>query len=351
MQLDDFDFELPEQNIALRPLLQRDQARLLHVKNTQVFDRHVFDLPQILKPNDLLIVNNTKVIPARLNGIRQRGENRATIEVTLIKRLSPTAWTCFAKPAKRVKIGDQLHFGVLTAEVTRREEAEIDLSFNIAPKDMENALFQAGTMPLPPYIASKRPPDDQDDTDYQTEFARYDGAVAAPTAGLHFTPDLINDLKTAGIRFGEVTLHVGAGTFLPVKVDKIEGHDMHAEWGKVTQETIDLIQQTKADGGRVIAVGTTSLRILESAAESGTLRPFEGDTRIFIYPGYKFQVIDALITNFHLPRSTLLMLVSALAGLENIRNAYAHAIRSGYRFYSYGDACFLEKNDLGDNVI
>ena len=343
MHIDDFDFELPERNIALRPITPRDHARLLHVKGGRLEDKHIYDLTTILQPNDLLVVNNTKVIPARLNGKRQRGENTASIEITLIKRQTATRWTSFAKPAKRIKAGDQLVFGDLTAAVIARNEAELEIEFNVAAQDMEKELVQAGTMPLPPYIASKRAPDDQDDTDYQTEFARHDGAVAAPTAGLHFTPELIQGLKDNQINFAEVTLHVGAGTFLPVKVESIEGHDMHSEWGKVTTETIDAIDRARARGGRIIAVGTTSLRILESAARDGEIQPFEGDTDIFIYPGYKFNVIDALITNFHLPRSTLLMLVSALAGLNNIRAAYAHAIKTGYRFYSYGDACLLER--------
>ncbi len=348
MQVDDFDFDLPEENIALRPCEPRDHARLLVLPTgTTPRDAHIFDLPQILRPGDLLIVNNTRVLPVRLLGVRRRETSQAKIEITLIKRRGATQWQAMARPAKRLRAGDKIEFGALNAQVTSRSEAYIEVAFDIAAAEMENALFAAGEMPLPPYIASRRAADDRDQHDYQTRFARYDGAVAAPTAGLHFTDRLMADLAAQNIAVEEVTLHVGAGTFLPVNVTDIQQHQMHSEWGEVTSDVVEKIKAQKARGGRVIAVGTTSLRILESAAQAGVdgLEAFSGDTDIFIYPGYKFRVIDGLITNFHLPRSTLFMLVCALTGTHRMKQAYAHAIEQGYRFYSYGDACFLERSD------
>ena len=348
MQVDDFDFDLPESLIALRPAQPRDTARLLHIPAEGQFgDRIMRDLPDLLRAGDALVVNVTKVIPARLLGIRHRpGAEGAKTEITLTERLGPVDWKCFLKPAKRVKDGDIIAFGDVEAVVSDREGGEAQLSFQIAPDSMETTLAELGTMPLPPYIAGKRAPDAQDNDDYQTLFAREDGAVAAPTAGLHFTPELVAKLKAKGVVFHEVTLHVGPGTFLPVKVDNIAEHKMHGEWGQVTAETAAALNQVKADGGRVICVGTTSLRLLESAArETGKIEPFEAVTDIFITPGFKFKAADMLMTNFHLPRSTLFMLVSAFAGYERMKAAYDHAIADGYRFYSYGDGSLLEKAD------
>ena len=348
MQVDDFDFDLPESLIALRPAQPRDTARLLHIPAEGQFgDRIMRDLPDLLRAGDALVVNVTKVIPARLLGIRHRpGAEGAKTEITLTERLGPVDWKCFLKPAKRVKDGDIIAFGDVEAVVSDREGGEAQLSFQIAPDSMETTLAELGTMPLPPYIAGKRAPDAQDNDDYQTLFAREDGAVAAPTAGLHFTPELVAKLKDKGVAFHEVTLHVGPGTFLPVKVDNIAEHKMHGEWGQVTAETAAALNQVKADGGRVICVGTTSLRLLESAArETGKIEPFEAVTDIFITPGFKFKAADMLMTNFHLPRSTLFMLVSAFAGYERMKAAYDHAIADGYRFYSYGDGSLLEKAD------
>ena len=353
MQVDDFDFDLPESLIALRPAQPRDTARLLHIPAETDAVRPGFgdcimrDLPELLRAGDAIVVNITKVIPARLSGIRQReGADGAKIEVTLTERLGPVDWKCFLKPAKRVKAGDIIAFGDVTANVTAREGGEAQLSFNIGAETMEVVLAALGSMPLPPYIAGKRAPDAQDNEDYQTLFAREEGAVAAPTAGLHFTPDLVQRLKEKGISFHEVTLHVGPGTFLPVKVDTIADHKMHGEWGQVTAETAHALEAVKKQGGRVICVGTTSLRLLESAArESGRIEPFEAVTDIFITPGFKFKAADMLLTNFHLPRSTLFMLVSAFSGFERMKAAYAHAIADGYRFYSYGDGSLLERAD------
>ncbi|MGC6533986.1 MAG: tRNA preQ1(34) S-adenosylmethionine ribosyltransferase-isomerase QueA [Parvibaculales bacterium] len=348
MQVDDFDFDLPESLIALRPAQPRDTARLLHIPAEGQFgDRIMRDLPDVLCAGDALVVNVTKVIPARLLGIRHRpGAEGAKTEITLTERLGPVDWKCFLKPAKRVKDGDIIAFGDVEAVVSNREGGEAQLSFQIAPDSMETTLAELGTMPLPPYIAGKRAPDTQDNDDYQTLFAREDGAVAAPTAGLHFTPELVAKLKAKGVAFHEVTLHVGPGTFLPVKVDNIAEHKMHGEWGQVTAETATALNQVKADGGRVICVGTTSLRLLESAARiTGKIEPFEAVTDIFITPGFNFKAADMLMTNFHLPRSTLFMLVSAFAGYERMKAAYDHAIADGYRFYSYGDGSLLEKAD------
>lgn len=348
MQVDDFDFNLPDKNIALRPCEPRDHARLLVLPHGAApQDQHIYDLPQILRSGDLLVVNNTRVLPARLSGIRRRDTSEAKVEITLIKRRGATQWQAMARPAKRLRAGDRIEFGGLCAQVISRSEAYIEVAFDVAAADMENALFAAGEMPLPPYIASRRAADDRDQQDYQTRFARHDGAVAAPTAGLHFTDRLMADLAAHNIAVEEVTLHVGAGTFLPVNVTDILKHKMHSEWGEVGSDVVEKIKAQKARGGRVIAVGTTSLRILESAAQTSHegLEAFSGDTDIFIYPGYKFRVIDGLITNFHLPRSTLFMLVCALAGTHRMKQAYAHAIEQDYRFYSYGDACFLERFD------
>ena len=349
MQVDLFDFDLPESLIALRPVQPRDQARLLHVEaQGQFSDACVADLPDKLRAGDALVVNVTKVIPARLIGRRMReGAPGAKIEFTLIERLGPVDWRCFLKPAKRVKDGDVIEFNGVMAEISMREEGLAQLSFQIAADTMETTLASLGTMPLPPYIASKRAPDARDNDDYQTMFARDDGAVAAPTAGLHFTPELLDRLKAKGVSLQEVTLHVGPGTFVPVKVEDTKDHKMHGEWGQVSAETARALNQTKAEGGRIICVGTTSLRLIESAAQAnGEIAPFEAFTDIFITPGYQFRAADMLLTNFHLPRSTLFMLISAFSGLKNMQQAYAHAIANGYRFYSYGDACLLEKAPL-----
>ena len=349
MQVDLFDFDLPESLIALRPVQPRDQARLLHVEaQGQFSDACVADLPDKLRAGDALVVNVTKVIPARLIGRRMReGAPGAKIEFTLTERLGPVDWRCFLKPAKRVKDGDVIEFNGVMAEISMREEGLAQLSFQIAADTMETTLASLGTMPLPPYIASKRAPDARDNDDYQTMFARDDGAVAAPTAGLHFTPELLDRLKAKGVSLHEVTLHVGPGTFVPVKVEDTKDHKMHGEWGQVSAETARALNQTKAKGGRIICVGTTSLRLIESAAQAnGEIAPFEAFTDIFITPGYQFRAADMLLTNFHLPRSTLFMLISAFSGLKNMQQAYAHAIANGYRFYSYGDACLLEKAPL-----
>jgi S-adenosylmethionine:tRNA ribosyltransferase-isomerase len=359
MQVDDFDFDLPETLIALRPAQPRDTARLLHVSQSVsepasaasfAFGDHIMrDLPDFLRAGDALLVNVTKVIPARLTGLRLRetpsiDATGAKCEVTLTERLGPVDWKCFLKPAKRVADGDTIDFQGVKAKVSGRAGAEAVLSFAIAPETMETTLAELGTMPLPPYISSKRAPDAQDNDDYQTLFAREAGAVAAPTAGLHFTPDLMKALKDKGVSLHEVTLHVGPGTFLPVKVDDIASHKMHGEWGQVTPQTAAALNEVHQQGGRIVCVGTTSLRLLESATtEAGTIEPFEAVTEIFITPGYKFRAADMLITNFHLPRSTLFMLVSAFAGMQRMKAAYKHAINSGYRFYSYGDGSLLER--------
>jgi len=343
MRLSDFDFTLPEELIALRPVVPRDQARLLHVADTKLHDHIFADLTELITAQDLLIVNDTRVIPARLSGERRRGDVSAQIDLTLIDRLPDGAWRALAKPAKRLQAGDEIFSGDVTIRVTDRDGAVVTLSFDEQQHSALETLQRIGDMPIPPYIAKKRPPDAQDRLDYQTMFAQKDGAVAAPTAGLHFTRDLVDRLAGQGVQFASVTLHVGAGTFLPLDDDRLQGDRLHSEWGQVTDETVSLIEHTQKRGGRVIPVGTTSLRILESAARSGTLRAFSGDTDIFIKPGYDFRVADGLITNFHLPQSSLFMLVCAFAGTQNMKAAYAHAIASGYRFYSYGDGCFLER--------
>ena len=341
MRVDDFDFDLPLNLIADRPVSPRHAARLLVVGDVLCQDRQVSDLPQLLRPGDILVSNDTKVIPARLRGTR-RG---ATVEVTVLERVGPASWTAFARPAKKLKAGDVIDFAPdLTALVAEKgDKGHITLVFNGDDAAVMTGLERHGRMPLPPYIRGGKA-DDRDTQDYQTIFARAQGAVAAPTAGLHFTPELLTALAGHRIARTTVTLHVGAGTFLPVTVDDTADHVMHWENGILTAASVAAIQTAKAQGGRVVAVGTTSLRLLESAAQDGGLKPFAGGTNIFITPGYGFQAVDVLMTNFHLPRSTLFMLVSAFAGLERMRRAYDHAIQSGYRFYSYGDACLLERD-------
>ncbi len=348
MRVSDFDFDLPPERIALRPVSPRDAAKLLVVRPEGLEDRAVGDLPALLKSGDVLVFNTTKVIPAALTGHRiGRGDTTPKIEALLHLRVDGSRWKAFAKPGKRLQVGDRIRFGAegrvcllgtLDATVEEKgQSGEITLLFDFYGPALDEAIAAVGEMPLPPYIAGKRDTDDQDRLDYQTMFARDDGAVAAPTAGLHFTPNLINQLQAAGIAAEFVTLHVGAGTFLPVKAEDTADHRMHAEWGEVTAETAARLRAARAAGGRVVAVGTTSLRILETS----NCEPFRGTTDIFITPGYRFRTVDALITNFHLPKSTLFMLVSAFSGLDRMRAAYAHAIAHGYRFYSYGDASLL----------
>jgi len=345
MRVDLFDFELPETSIALRPAEPRDAGRMLVVRpGAPLADRTVRDLPAALRAGDALVFNDTRVIPARLNGVRTRpGAPGQRTEVMLHLREAPDRWRAFARPAKRLTAGDALRFGDLTATVLEKAEAgEIVLAFDRAGPELDAAIAAEGALPLPPYIAGKRATDARDATDYQTVYARNPGAVAAPTAGLHFSDALLADLDAAGLQRHHVTLHVGAGTFLPVKAEDTDGHRMHAEIGILDAATADALNAARAAGGRIVAVGTTALRLLESAARpDGTLAPFSGPTEIFITPGYQFRAVDALVTNFHLPRSTLFMLVSAFSGLETMRAAYAHAIGAGYRFYSYGDASLL----------
>jgi S-adenosylmethionine:tRNA ribosyltransferase-isomerase len=339
MRTADFDFELPPELIADEPARPRDAARLLDV-GAALVDRHVRDLPDLLNPGDLLVYNDTRVIPARLTG--KRGEVK--VEATLHKREGADTWHVFAKPGKRLRVGDTIVFAPdLSAQVMEKREAgDIALRFSVAGGELMAALHRYGVMPLPPYIRRPEGALAKDAEDYQTVFAAREGAVAAPTAGLHFTPDLLARLEARGIRRVPVTLHVGAGTFLPVKVDDIRDHRMHAEWGEISEDTARAIRETRQAGGRIVSIGTTSLRLLETAAaDDGTLAPFSGDTDIFITPGYRFKIVDLLLTNFHLPRSTLFMLVSAFAGMERMRAAYAHAISSGYRFYSYGDTSLI----------
>ena len=342
MKLADFDFDLPEALIATRPARPRTSARLLLAEGDRISDRRVSELTDILRAGDRLVLNNTRVIPARLFGYRQRGEALAKIEVTLLEP-RPSGWRALAKPLRKVNVGEVIRFSEhLFANVVAKTETDLTLAFNQAGEAFDVALAEAGVMPLPPYIAAKRAADDQDRTDYQTVFARHAGAVAAPTASLHFDQALLQALAAKGVTFTEVTLHVGAGTFLPVKVDDVKTHKMHAEWGRVSAAAADEINATKRAGGRVIPVGTTALRLIESAASpDGALLPWEGETDIFIYPGYRFRVTDALMTNFHLPKSTLVMLVAALMGETRIKAIYEHAIRTGYRFFSYGDSSLL----------
>lgn len=354
MRTDLFDFELPEDRIALHPASPRDSARLLVVGPAagNLADRSVGDLPGLLRPGDALVFNDTKVIPAALEGTRIRDDARAHVSFNLIKRVDESHWRAFARPAKRLKSGDRVRFGSegrvcllgeLDATVTERGgDGEVELAFSLHGAYLDEAIAALGDMPLPPYIALKRAPEDDDRTSYQTVYARNEGAVAAPTAGLHFTPDLFAALKARGISTHFLTLHVGAGTFLPVKAEDTDGHRMHAEWGTIDGTVAADLNAARARGGRIVAVGTTALRLLESAATADAqIAPFSGETSIFITPGYRFRAVDALMTNFHLPRSTLFMLVSAFSGLETMQAAYAHAIASGYRFYSYGDACLL----------
>ena len=338
MDTHDFDFPLPPERIAQRPVRPRDAARLLVVGDA-ADDRVVRDLPRLLRPGDLLVVNDTKVLPARLHGRR----GTVAIEATLIEPLADGRWRALAKPGRRLRPGDVLEFaGGFAAGVERKEQdGAVVLDFAVDAATLDEVLDEHGAAPLPPYIR-RRQPDPQDRADYQTVFAEQRGAIAAPTAGLHFTPELLAALTAAGVRRTAVTLHVGAGTFLPVKTARIEEHAMHAERGTIGAAAAALIAQTRAEGGRVIAVGTTTLRLLETAAdEGGGLAPWSGETRLFVTPGFRFRVVDRLITNFHLPRSTLFMLVCAFAGMERMQAAYAHAIAARYRFYSYGDACLL----------
>ncbi|USI72922.1 tRNA preQ1(34) S-adenosylmethionine ribosyltransferase-isomerase QueA [Sphingomonas morindae] len=339
MRVDLFDFQLPPERIALRPASPRDAARLLVVARDGLADRTVRALPACLRPGDHLVFNDTRVIPAQLEGLR--GEAR--IGATLHKREGLRSWRAFIRNAKRLREDDRIDFGAGVAAIARAREADGSWRLDFAGDEpVELLLARAGRMPLPPYIAARRPTDARDAEDYQTMFAREAGAVAAPTAALHFTPALVAALDAAGIGRETLTLHVGAGTFLPVKAEDTEAHQMHAEWGRIDAATAERLNAVRTAGGRLIAVGTTSLRLLESATgEDGRIRPFEGDTAIFITPGYRFRAIDGLLTNFHLPRSTLFMLVSALMGLERMQQAYAHAIAEGYRFYSYGDASLL----------
>jgi S-adenosylmethionine:tRNA ribosyltransferase-isomerase len=355
MRTDLFDFELPPERIALRPVVPRDAARLLVVRpgaSVLLEDSTVRALPGLLRAGDTLVVNDTKVIPARLSGRRiGRGEAEPAIEATLHQRLDGSRWRAFVKPAKRLAVGDVVRFGAegkvcfldqLDATVEAKVEGEVTLAFAFHGAVLDQALDERGMMPLPPYIAARRETDARDRDDYQTMFASTEGAVAAPTAGLHFTPELVAALGARGIAVHRVTLHVGAGTFLPVKAADTAEHRMHAEWGTLAPETAAALNAVRGGGGRIVAVGSTALRLVESAAtEDGTIRPFAADTAIFITPGYRFRTVDVMLTNFHLPRSTLFMLVAAFCGLEVMQNAYAHAIASGYRFYSYGDACLL----------
>ena len=359
MRTDLFDFELPAERIALRPAHPRDSARMLVVEpGADLHDRAVSDLPQFLREGDQLVVNDTKVIAAQLKGRRIGRETEPKIETTLIKRLDGSRWQALVKPAKKLAPGDRIRFGNegkvcllghLDAEVEEKgEEGVVTLSFSFHGPTLDSAIADLGSPPLPPYIASKRAPDEQDAADYQTMFAVNEGAVAAPTAGLHFTPALEAALRERGVGLNRITLHVGAGTFLPVKADDTSEHRMHSEWGTISADVVDRLNAARAKGGRIVAVGTTSMRLLESAAtEDGVIQPFTDDTAIFITPGYRFRAVDILLTNFHLPRSTLFMLVSAFSGLEAMKQAYKHAVENGYRFYSYGDACLLFRAEPG----
>ena len=354
MRTDLFDFDLPEELLALRPVSPRDTARLLAVDGTtgEVRDCTVRDLPDLLRPGDALVFNDTRVIPAELRGIRRREEAAAAVTVNLTERAGESRWHGFARPAKRLRAGDRISFGGegdvclvgrLDATVdSRGEGGAVALAFDVSGPALDEAIARHGAMPLPPYIASKRPAEESDREDYQTIYARREGAVAAPTAGLHFTQELMDALDQRGVARHWLTLHVGPGTFLPVKVEDTRDHVMHSETGIIDQATADALNEVKARGGKIVAVGTTAMRLLESAAdEDGLLHPFKGATDIFITPGYRFRYVDRLMTNFHLPRSTLFMLVAAFSGLEVMRAAYAHAIAQHYRFYSYGDACLL----------
>jgi S-adenosylmethionine:tRNA ribosyltransferase-isomerase len=359
MRVDLFDFDLPPERIALAPASPREAARMLVLDaHGALADRHIGDLPDFIRPGDALVVNDTRVIAARLSGIRVRGDSVAQIEATLIKRVDESRWRAFVRPAKKLNVGERIRFGetsesmacllgALDAEVEEKGEGgEVQLAFAFHGAALDEAIEQLGEMPLPPYIAARRAPNAGDRADYQTLFADEPGAVAAPTAGLHFTPELVSRVEARGASLHKVTLHVGAGTFLPVNVDETHDHAMHAEWGRIDAATAAALNETRRRGGRIIAIGTTSLRLLESAAdEAGDIKPFADETSIFITPGYRFRAIDVLLTNFHLPRSTLFMLASAFVGLQPLKRAYAHAIETGYRFYSYGDACLLTRAD------
>ncbi|MFP9137362.1 tRNA preQ1(34) S-adenosylmethionine ribosyltransferase-isomerase QueA [Devosia sp. XGJD_8] len=356
MRVSDFDFHLPESLIALHPAEPRDSARLLVVDPVAgLSDRHIPDLLTLLRAGDVLVVNDTRVLPAELRGSRLRGELRANVSFNLHKRVDAHTWRAFARPAKKLALLDELELGngeadALKARVAGRgETGEVTLEFELGGAQLDEAIKAHGAMPLPPYIGAKRDVEERDKVDYQTVYAAEDGAVAAPTAGLHFTEALLQQVSDMGVTIERVTLHVGAGTFLPMKVDDTEDHVMHAEWGEIDQATVERINAARAAGGRVVAVGTTSLRLLETASlKTGTLQPFMGDTDIFITPGFRFRTVDVLMTNFHLPKSTLFMLVSAFAGFDTMHAAYAHAIREGYRFYSYGDSSLLLRAEQDD---
>lgn len=346
MKLSDFDFDLPEQLIAVRPAKPRSSAKLLVGRGNTIADHHVSDLIDILQAGDVLVLNDTKVIPARLLGLRHRdgefGMTASKMDVTLLDPRADGTWSAMIKPLRKVQDGEVIVFSdELSATVLGRADGQAQLQFNLTGDDFDAALNSVGAMPLPPYIAAKRPADEADKTDYQTYWAKNAGAVAAPTASLHFDGDLLAQLSAKGVQFVYVTLHVGAGTFLPVKVDDVSDHKMHAEWGEVTKEAAQTIAQAKAAGRRIIPVGTTALRLIESAARSGEIAPWQGETDIFITPGFSFNVANALMTNFHLPKSTLMMLVSALMGTDQIKTIYTHAIQNEYRFFSYGDASIL----------
>jgi len=357
MRVDQFDFELPADRVALHPAVPRDSARMLVVQPDKMLggdapsDHVVKDLLGFLRPGDILIANNTRVLPAELVGKRTRGDAVAKVTVNLHKRDATNLWRAFARPAKKLKVGEQVAFEAagmdpLFATCEEKGEAgEVLLRFAVSGAELDEAIKARGAMPLPPYISAKRAHDDQDETDYQTVYAEHDGAVAAPTAGLHFTDELLAQIAVKGVDIDYVTLHVGAGTFLPVKAEDTDDHKMHAEWGELSAQTVEKIKKCRASGGRLFAVGTTSLRVLESASFDGELKPFCGETEIFITPGYKFNAVDVLMTNFHLPKSTLFMLVSAFSGLDNMRAAYKHAIENNYRFYSFGDASLLFRED------
>ncbi|MEO1748518.1 MAG: tRNA preQ1(34) S-adenosylmethionine ribosyltransferase-isomerase QueA [Pseudomonadota bacterium] len=350
MRVDEFDFELPEERIALRPAEPRDSARLLRVDGNTLSDHIVSSLPDFLQAGDLMVFNDTKVIPAQFEATRLRdGAPGAQVGLTMHMRMSPDTWKAFARGAKKLAVDDRLQLGDgFEAIVSQKGDAgEVTLKFDRSGGDLDAAFATCGHVPLPPYIASKRAEDARDRQDYQTIYAEHDGAVAAPTAGLHFTPSLLDALDRKGINRAFVTLHVGAGTFLPVKADDTNDHKMHAEIGVIGEHTASLISETKRRGARIVSVGTTSLRLLETAAnESGNVQAWSGATDIFITPGYRFKCVDMLMTNFHLPRSTLMMLVSAFAGLDQMRSAYRHAIEKGYRFYSYGDSSLLTRKEL-----
>ncbi len=362
MKTDLFDFDLPESAIALRPAVPRDKARLLQVRDGQVSDHSVSDLPALLRRGDVLVFNDTRVFPAALKGLRAArphgGGGDVTLDVNLLSKVKSSEvelsevqtsesktslWQAFARPAKRLRVNDILTFSEnLTAKVLiKKEGGEVQLAFSLTGGALFEEFDRIGSPPLPPYIARKRAPDEQDKIDYQTVYSKHKGSVAAPTAGLHFTPDLLAQLESKGVECQNLTLHVGAGTFLPVKTDETDAHIMHKEWYNISNETAQALSHAKASGRRIIAVGTTALRALESAYQEGAFQTLSGDTDIFITPGYRFRVVDGLMTNFHLPKSTLFMLVSALAGLNTMQSAYAHAIKIGYRFYSYGDSSLL----------